>query len=74
MQRSAFLGAALILSAIGCSRSELDALGTAGTINQGSNPVDWTRLRNVPAVFADGSDDGGAVDFDAASVKDRRNS
>jgi hypothetical protein len=33
-------------------------LNSAGTINTGSNPVDWTRLKNVPADFADGVDDG----------------
>jgi hypothetical protein len=30
-----------------------------GTINSPDNPVDWTRLKNVPADFADGSDDVG---------------
>ena len=36
----------------------------AGTINEEDNPVDWTRLKNVPAGFADGTDDegGGAGD------------
>ena len=33
-----------------------------GTINTASNPVDWTKLKNVPAAFADGVDDAGAVD------------
>jgi hypothetical protein len=40
-----------------------DLLGGAGTINSPSNPVDWTQLKNVPAGFADGTDDvGGAGD------------
>ena len=38
-------------------------LSTAGTINEGANPVDWTKLKNVPAGLADGADDvGGAGD------------
>jgi len=28
-----------------------------GTINLATNPVDWSQLKNVPADFADGSDD-----------------
>lgn len=31
-------------------------LNTAGAINTATNPVDWTRLKNVPAGFADGVD------------------
>jgi len=38
-----------------------DRLNTPGTINQGSNPVDWTNLKNVPAGFADGTDEGGGA-------------
>jgi hypothetical protein len=34
-------------------------LGSAGTINDGSNPVHWTKLKGVPAGFADGTDDTG---------------
>ena len=34
-------------------------LGTPGTINQSSNPVHWTKLKGVPAGFADGTDDAG---------------
>ena len=30
-----------------------------GTINQPSDPVDWTKLKSVPAGFADGVDDAG---------------
>jgi len=29
-----------------------------GTINRTTNPVDWSNLKNVPAGFADGTDDG----------------
>ena len=36
-------------------------LNAAGTINTGSNPVDWTKLKNVPAAFADGTDDGASL-------------
>lgn len=43
------------------SQVELDAvttgLSTAGTINTGGNPVDWTKLKNVPGPIADGIDD-----------------
>ncbi|MFC1799615.1 hypothetical protein ACFL2Z_01730, partial [Candidatus Eisenbacteria bacterium] len=38
-----------------------DQLNMPGPINQSSNPVDWTRLKNVPAGFADGSDEVGGV-------------
>lgn len=34
-------------------------LNAAGVINAASNPVDWTKLKGVPAAFADGVDDGG---------------
>jgi hypothetical protein len=30
----------------------------SGVINTSTNPVDWTLLKNVPAAFADGTDDG----------------
>ncbi len=33
-------------------------LSGSGTVNQASNPVDWTKLKTVPAGFADGVDDG----------------
>jgi hypothetical protein len=36
-------------------------LGDAGTVNDGGNPVDWTKLKNVPAGFADGTDEGGGA-------------
>jgi hypothetical protein len=35
-----------------------DSLSVTGTINDAGNPIDWTRLKNVPAGFADGTDDG----------------
>jgi hypothetical protein len=39
--------------------SLVSLLGSAGTINQSSNPVHWTKLKGVPAGFADGTDDAG---------------
>jgi hypothetical protein len=35
-----------------------DSLSVTGIINDAGNPIDWTRLKNVPAGFADGIDDG----------------
>jgi hypothetical protein len=35
-------------------------LSAPGTINDFYNPVDWTKLKNVPSGFADGVDDGGS--------------
>jgi hypothetical protein len=38
-------------------------LSTPGSVNDAGNPVDWTKLKNVPAGFADGTDaEGGAGD------------
>jgi hypothetical protein len=37
-------------------------LNTGGTINQAGNPVDWSKLKGVPAGLADGIDDVGAGD------------
>ncbi len=37
-------------------------LSTAGTLNSSGNPVDWSRLKNVPAAFADGTDDVGSYE------------
>jgi hypothetical protein len=38
-------------------------LETPGTLNNPSNPVDWTKLKSVPSGFSDGTDDvGGAGD------------
>lgn len=34
-----------------------EELATGGVFNAATNPVDWTRLKNVPAEFADGDDD-----------------
>lgn len=34
------------------------ALKQPGTINSDTNPVDWTKLKGVPAGIADGRDDG----------------
>ena len=40
-----------------------DELSTTGSINSPGNPVDWTKLKSVPAGFEDGTDDvGGAGD------------
>ena len=36
-------------------------LATPGTLNTGSNPMDWTKLKGVPAGFADGTDDAGGA-------------
>ena len=33
-------------------------LATPGTINAATNPVDWTKLKNVPSGLADGLDNG----------------
>jgi hypothetical protein len=37
-------------------------LSTAGTINQTGNPVDWSKLKDVPTSLADGVDDVGSAD------------
>jgi len=37
-------------------------LGDAGTINTPGNPVTWTKLKDVPSGFADGTDDTGGLD------------
>jgi hypothetical protein len=48
-----------------------DSLGTAGAVNNGSNPVDWTRLKGVPGGLADGVDDvGGAGDGHSLDAAD----
>jgi hypothetical protein len=36
-----------------------DSLSTPGAVNEAGNPVDWTKLKGVPAGFADGTDDVG---------------
>jgi hypothetical protein len=38
-----------------------DQLNTPGLINESSNPLEWTRLKNVPGGFADGTDDAGGT-------------
>ena len=51
-------------------------LNAAGTINDVSNPVDWTKLKGVPAGFADGTDnigstaDGHSLDADDGNPVD----
>jgi len=46
-------------------------LGDAGTINNVANPVDWSKLKNVPGGFADGTDDvGGAGDGHSLDAAD----
>ncbi|MFC1546248.1 hypothetical protein ACFL4O_00830, partial [bacterium] len=46
--------AAIVLSKLAKDPSQI------GTINTPTNPVDWSQLKNVPSVFADGTDDGTA--------------
>ncbi|MGD8628488.1 MAG: hypothetical protein PVH52_05365, partial [bacterium] len=36
-------------------------LSDPGTVNDIANPVDWGKLKNVPAGFADGTDDAGGA-------------
>ncbi|MBU8922595.1 MAG: hypothetical protein KOO63_12325 [Bacteroidales bacterium] len=36
-----------------------EELSTAGTVNDTGNPVDWTKLKNVPSGFSDGIDNAG---------------
>ena len=50
------------------TQGELDALGTAGTINDAGNPVHWTKLKGVPAGLADGTDDGVTTGTDGVAV------
>jgi hypothetical protein len=38
-----------------------EELNSPGTLNDSENPVDWTKLKEVPAGFADGTDDTGGV-------------
>jgi roadblock/LC7 domain-containing protein len=47
-----------------------DELQLPGTINTLTNPVDWTKLKNVPSGFADGSDDGGTGDGHSLDASD----
>ena len=34
-------------------------LNTPGTVNNAGNPVEWSKIKGIPAGFADGLDDGG---------------
>ena len=43
-------------------------LQTPGTLNNPVNPVDWTKLKGVPAGFADGTDDAGTGDITAVNA------
>ena len=46
-------------------------LSDPGTINDAGNPVDWTKLKGVPAGFADGTDDvSGAGDGHSLDAAD----
>src|SRR3990167_4281634 len=36
------------------------SLSSIGTVNDSTNPVQWSMLRNVPSGFSDGTDDGGS--------------
>jgi len=45
-------------------------LSTAGTINSPGNPVDWTKLKSVPAGFADGTDNAGTGDGNSLDAPD----
>ena len=40
-------------------RMSTQSLDDIGVVNLSSNPVEWTKLRNVPSGFADGTDDTG---------------
>lgn len=48
--------AAVALTSLDTAALRAD-LGTAGTVNGAGSLVDWTRLKGVPAGFADGKDD-----------------
>lgn len=43
-------------------------LANPGTINDAGNPVDWTKLKSVPADFADGVDNTGGLPGPATDV------
>ncbi|MBD3349509.1 MAG: hypothetical protein GF400_10005 [Candidatus Eisenbacteria bacterium] len=45
-------------------------LGDSGTINDAGNPVTWTKLKDVPAGFADGTDDTGTGDGHSLDASD----
>ncbi|HBI23279.1 MAG TPA: hypothetical protein DDX84_03505 [Nitrospiraceae bacterium] len=56
------------------SQAELDItkteLSIPGTINSPTNPSDWTKLKNVPAGFADGTDNIGPGDGHSLDAAD----
>lgn len=41
--------------------SAKSSLSSPGTVNAGQNPVDWTKLKGVPAGLADGQDGGDGI-------------
>ena len=48
-----------------------ESLVTVGIVNNGSNPVDWTRLKGIPGGLADGVDDvGGSGDGHSLDAAD----
>jgi hypothetical protein len=47
-----------------------DELDAPGSINDAGNPVDWTKLKSVPAGFADGTDDAGEGDGHSLDAAD----
>lgn len=46
-------------------------LSGAGTINNTGNPVDWTKLKNVPGGFSDGIDDTGGAGIGGSGTANR---
>ncbi|MCK4734597.1 MAG: hypothetical protein KAT65_19230 [Methanophagales archaeon] len=54
-------------SAAFATKSELSK---PGAINTENNPIDWTKLKNVPDSFADGVDDAGAGDGHSLDAAD----
>ncbi len=44
------------------------AINTAGTINSGANPLEWTKLKNVPPGIADGVDATGSGGISSISA------
>jgi hypothetical protein len=47
-----------------------DDLWQPGSLNDPSNPLEWTKLKNVPAGFADGVDNAGAGDGHSLDAED----
>jgi hypothetical protein len=50
------------------TQTELDVLAVPGTINDPNNPVHWTKLKGVPAEFADGTDNVGGAGGSVTSI------